>query len=549
MKQQVILIGFVFALLTAYSQENNSAATVAVADTTAKVDTTAKKEYCPHRIWINAGMAYSNNIYRRLDNIQQKYSFGNVLELGYSYFFHPNMGVGLGVGISKISAKALLGNGGFIVVNEEGYITDGNTDPAAKAYDMFFECKKFAEKQNIWAIEVPLTFQFEMKMGEAKRNGIFASLGVKGYFPISARTNFAGGDLSFSGYDPYLNCVWPKDMPVHFEPASMGENYAKTKLRPSVDLIADFGGLFGLTKTTDFYLGIYGSYGFLNILPKDKVTYVQKENSNNPTVEGMLNSNTFEAYNLAYPDNKISEKWNLVNAGLKLGLRFKPCTQRKQSLREDKRDFFEQYGQEVERKKAKDKEEPRKPRKDKEDDGGNKDDGDKDGGGKGKKGGEQVYIVPIYIDKDGRVSYPNDGDRTKEDYLSYLDPEKDKDVIDLIDALTKARIFFDLDKDVPNNPKLANREIDRAVTILKSNPDLKIIIDGYTCRLGTQPHNEDLAQRRANKIRTMFLEKGANSSQIETETFTIENYPKEVAKTFHSLEEARTVIFRIVKKR
>jgi len=511
MKQKIVLIGLVFAMLTAYAQNDNSATA-----TTAPADTAKVKDYCPHRIWVDFGTAYSNDIYNRFDNIKQKYALGNVLEVGYSYFFHPKMGVGLGVGISKISAKALLNNGGSIPIVDTNY----TKDPNAGVYEMFFDCDKFSERQNIWAIEVPLTFQFEHKMGEAKRNGIFASLGVKGYFPISARTSFPGGDLSFSGYDPYLNVVWPKDMPVHFEPATMGESFVKTKLRPSVDLIGDFGGLFGLTKTTDLYIGIYASYGFMDILPKseDKVTYIQKEGNKVPTISGMLNSNMLDVYN-TLPDNDISTKWNLFQAGVKVGFRFKTCGQNSQSMRESKREFMDKYEDRLDKAGKK---------------GRGDDDGD-GGGKKGKKGGESVYIIPIYV---GGSGSGKDGD-----FSGFDDADMDSEVGQLMRALTNARFYFDLDKDIPKNPK--NQYVDEAATILKNNPNIKINLGGYTCKLGTHQHNEGLAERRANRIKDMFVTRGVDPKQIETEAFTAEDYP---AGMFPSLEDARTVIIKISKK-
>jgi len=516
MKQRIVLIGIVFAMLTAYSQNDNSAtttATISPADT-AQVDSAKAKDYCPHRIWVNFGMAYSNDIYKRFDNIQQKYAFGNVLEVGYSYFFHPNMGVGLGVGVSKISAKALLGNGGSITVQEPGY---DPLDPNA-TYEMFFGCERFAEKQSVWAIEVPLTFQFEMKLGEAKRNGIFADLGVRGYFPISGRTNFVGGEVALSGREEGINVVWPTELWPHFGVAEIGEKYAKAKYRPSVDILGEFGGIFGLTKSTDLYLGVYATYGFLDILPKEKVHYVEKDGNNIPYVNGLANSDAFEDYNKA-ADNSISEKWNLFQVGLKVGLRFKTCSQRSQSFREDKRDFLDKYEDRLNN-AAK----------------GGKKKGD-DEGKKGKKGGEAVYIIPIYIGGNG-----DDGDGKKADLSGINTDGMDKDVIDLIKALTDAQIYFDLDKDVPKSPKIAQQETDRAVEILKNNPNIKVTLSGYTCRLGTEPHNQDLAQRRANRIKNMLIDKGVDPKQLGTEAFTVEDYPKGM---FSSLEEARTVIFKI----
>jgi outer membrane protein OmpA-like peptidoglycan-associated protein len=90
--------------------------------------------------------------------------------------------------------------------------------------------------------------------------------------------------------------------------------------------------------------------------------------------------------------------------------------------------------------------------------------------------------------------------------------------------------------------------VNRAVAILKSDPSLKIVLCGYTCKLGTQTHNQDLAQRRANTIRNMFIARGVSPQQISTEIFTAENYPKDIEKTFYTLEDARTVIFRIIEQ-
>ena len=520
MKQQIVLIGFVFAMLTAaYSQSDNSATA-----TTTPVDTAKVKDYCPHRIWVNTGMAYSNDIYKRFDNIQQKYAFANMLEVGYSYFFHPKMGVGLGVGVSKISAKALLGNGGSITVKEEGY---DPMNPEA-TYDLFFKGRNFAEKQNIWAIEVPLTFQFEHKMGDVKRNGIFAALGVKGYFPISARTNFTDGDIELSGKEAGIAVDWPSTLNPHFGVVGVNGNYAKSKLRPSVDIIGEFGGLFGVTKTTDFYIGVYASYGFLDILPKDenKVTYIQKEGGNDAIVNGFLNSDALKNQKLV--DKDFNEKWNLFQVGLKVGFRFKTCGQSSQSMREAKRDFLDNYEERAGK-------------------AGKKGRGDDDGDDKkGKKNGEAVYIIPIYI---GNVGGDEDGSGNGKGSKSITDglddANVDKDIRELADAFTKAQIYFDLDKDIPKNPKLANKEVDRAISVLQRRPDLKVILGGYTCKLGTHDHNADLAQRRANRIRQMLLDKGISPKQIETQAFTAEDYPM---GTFSTLEDARTVIVKIIKQ-
>ncbi len=113
--------------------------------------------------------------------------------------------------------------------------------------------------------------------------------------------------------------------------------------------------------------------------------------------------------------------------------------------------------------------------------------------------------------------------------------------------LSKTKILFDLDKDIPKiNDQ--NDNINRTVQILKNNPSLKLIVEGYTCDLGSENHNRDLAQRRANAGRDMFIQKGVSSSQIETATYTVNDPQNRQNIQDPSREEHRAAIFRIVKR-
>ena len=565
MKQQIVLIGLVFAVMTAFSQTNNSTPN---SNGKTVVRPPKKEKPCFHRVWADFGTAYTNNIYNRFNKfepnaLRQDYSFSNLLEVGYAYYFHPKFGVGLGVGLSKIWAKATLGTNTYIPgYRDSNYIPDNIEVPSeAELYDKWLRSDGLKEKQAIWAIEIPLTFQFETRFGRTKRNGLLATVGVKGYLPIpKARIYFKEGEVAQRGYDEWLNVKWPEDMPVHFERKSMQKTFAQAKMSPSVDIIGNVGGLIGLTRRADLYLGVYASYGFMDILPKERenVNFVEGDYLN-----GLLNSNTLDKYSEKYPDVKVSTKWNLFQAGIKVGVRVKACGQRRQSFYEDKRDFLDKYGDQLANAKNN---EPKKPLKEDE---------------PKKNDSEPVYIMPIVLGNPSPArrgggagggaldsipddDFPENMNPIVKDLLKYLlprtnpanpnndrfnvlddDPANDPAVRQLLNSLTNAQIYFDLDKDIPNRPRIAHNEVEKAVFILKNNPDIKIIIAGYTCRLGSQAHNEDLAQRRANTVRNMFIARGVNPEQVDTETFTVANYPWEVRSTFHTLEDARTVIFRI----
>ena len=83
-------------------------------------------------------------------------------------------------------------------------------------------------------------------------------------------------------------------------------------------------------------------------------------------------------------------------------------------------------------------------------------------------------------------------------------------------------------------------------TKLKNNPKLGLVIEGYTCKLGPEEHNRDLAQRRAESIKRLFVEeKGVDPSQIELHTYTNADKENNDNITDPSLEEHRAAIIRI----
>jgi outer membrane protein OmpA-like peptidoglycan-associated protein len=129
----------------------------------------------------------------------------------------------------------------------------------------------------------------------------------------------------------------------------------------------------------------------------------------------------------------------------------------------------------------------------------------------------------------------------------YLTPADRQAITELSEALSQTKILFDLDKDIPKISDY-NDNINKTVSILKSNPQLKLIVEGYTCDLGSEQHNRDLAQRRANNVRNLFIQKGVNPDQIETASYTVNDPQNRQNITDPSREEHRAAIFRIVKR-
>ena len=159
---------------------------------------------------------------------------------------------------------------------------------------------------------------------------------------------------------------------------------------------------------------------------------------------------------------------------------------------------------------------------------------------------DQIEIV-TYSVNDPHATQNNDEHRTAIFRIVKREGKESAVSNEIPNILPKAKIFFNRNKDIPII-KDQGDNINKAVAILKANPNLKLIVEGYTSDRGSEQHNRDLAQRRANNVRKLFIEKGVDPSQIETASYTV-NDPQNCQNiTDPSRKEHDCAIFRIVKR-
>jgi len=493
MKKQLFLIGLIFTMFVAFAQTTE---TKSETQPTATADTVteSKDDFCPHRILFRFGGGYANNMFKELKNEipgLKKCSYTAMAEIGYTYFFHRNIGIGLGVGINYTARTAKINETVITEVDDPIYF---NGD----LYDMEYSTKDLKQRTGIWAIEIPLTVQFEKRFG---RNGIYAGIGVKGYIPISARAGFKDGEIQIDRItDRALNVTY-RDLLYHMNPIEFKDNSVPAKMKASIDLLGEFGGVIGLSRSADLYLGLYASYGFLNILPK---------NENGERGIDLTPINTGDRRLAAIGDRYVntSEKWNLFQVGLKVGFHFLPCKSKSNDefMRDRKRRFMDEM--------------------------------------------EKKQNEPIVITNTTQEFYyfvPTISQELLDE--SGNDPAKKKALMDLAQSLSMIKILFPLDSDVPSLSDRNRDDIRKAVDILRANTDLKIIITGYTSPEGSQAHNEDLAQRRANAVKGIFVDRGVDKDQIATAAFTANDPQHKIdIPERESYPQQRAVIFKIEKR-
>ena len=84
-----------------------------------------------------------------------------------------------------------------------------------------------------------------------------------------------------------------------------------------------------------------------------------------------------------------------------------------------------------------------------------------------------------------------------------------------IGELKGAHFAFDSAKITPEGEaRLAD-----TVATLKSHPDVRVAVNGYTDSVGSQAYNVKLGQRRADSVKDFLVSQGIDSSRISTASF------------------------------
>ena len=89
--------------------------------------------------------------------------------------------------------------------------------------------------------------------------------------------------------------------------------------------------------------------------------------------------------------------------------------------------------------------------------------------------------------------------------------------------------------------------LDQVASVLKSNPDIKVVIEGHTDSRGSAAYNLRLSDARANAVRDALIERGIDPSRLEAIGYG-ESRPIASNKTRRGRAANRRVEFHIVQK-
>ncbi len=76
------------------------------------------------------------------------------------------------------------------------------------------------------------------------------------------------------------------------------------------------------------------------------------------------------------------------------------------------------------------------------------------------------------------------------------------------------RVFFELDSSSVSSE--GRKILDNQVSWLKSDPSIKVMVEGHCDERGTREYNIGLGERRANAVKDYLVSNGIDSSRIKT---------------------------------
>jgi outer membrane protein OmpA-like peptidoglycan-associated protein len=95
-------------------------------------------------------------------------------------------------------------------------------------------------------------------------------------------------------------------------------------------------------------------------------------------------------------------------------------------------------------------------------------------------------------------------------------PDIKREIVEKVNYAAK-KIFF-----VSGSDKIATASyaaLNKVVAVLKSNPDLKLVVEGHTDNVGKPASNLILSQKRADAVKNYLVQKGLDANRLEAKGF------------------------------
>ena len=424
-----------------------------------------------HYVQAQVGIGYGSLGYNLTDPYcRTNGSLSAIVQLQYAYFFHKNVGIGVGAWFTNYATMARLGG---------NFIWSDQIDSDLEHYDHTASVKTWREREIIHNVGIPISLQFQYQKENWKAR-LYAAIGVAPSFSVMKQYKVLEGVIDHSGYYPAWDLLVSN---AHEFQEKQYTNEGTLSIRPQVSCFMDLGTLVPLSHKVDLFLG-----GYFNICANDA-------NSSQKKAIGWKDEDFsfMETYDGAYATTlaSASHPWE---AGLKIGIHWHPIARAERKVE----NYYEHIMREetvvkyVERKDTTIVTLPDEPQK--------------------------ITIVdkaPQEVQKPQepqKVQAPQEPQKVQAPQKTQAQQAPQKAKRSKVLQFKNVNFKFDSYELTPTSKKYLLSIIDA----LNRMPDAQIRLEGHTSAEGAEWYNNRLSKRRAIATRDFLVANGIDGKRIKT---------------------------------
>jgi len=416
-----------------------------------------------HEFSIGAGGGLSSISYSPSIG-ESKSGFGGHLALGYHYFFSPNLGVLTGLDVGLYGGK-------FTLPNSFNQHTFGATDYQGTAFTFNSSISNFEETQTAMLLQIPIMLQYQS-------NGLlYAAGGLKLGLPLSASWK-SSGSYTTTGFYP----VEGYEYNDHLFGSASRDFDGDLDLKLAVMLALEAGVKLDLSEGKKLYIGAFLDYGVTDFSnpPSSLPRFVDYNNSATSFANSLVGGGSAVQSGYGNSRTAIADKLSPLAVGLKVRFSFGRGSAEKvvteTTPTPQPRQEAERVDAEEEARRREAEEEAR------------------------RRAAEEEAARRAAEEEARRVAAEEQARR---------------------DAIARARASIERPTDsynvsVSRLDDRQRRELDEKIAVLQQNPDIRIIINGHTCDIGSLTVNQRIGMQRAEAAKAYLISKGIAANRIVT---------------------------------
>ncbi|MCQ2343500.1 MAG: OmpA family protein [Paludibacteraceae bacterium] len=492
MKKIFLIITVLLVSVYGYAQEefedfSNSSLT---SQDTAKVDSLIAKQALEdsllvkkmkdnstsHNINFYFGVGMNTMAYDPLEG-DWKPSHGGDFRLQYQVMFNKHWGLAIGAQATVYQSAAIY-NYSFQHLNlvhpDNGLL-----------YDQTITFNDWKEKQLMLQVEVPIMFNYRHFIN--KKTAFLLGAGASLAFPVYSTYKTVDGNYTITGYFPSTNVTYSNIVEHGFSSTKYGDDGDHNYNAFNVGAIIDLGFTFKMTRISDFYLGLYGGYYFLNTIDhKDQELILR------PTLDAP------GKYVGTFCSDRVKEV-HPFNFGIRLGFMFRvDQADKKAKAFEDRLAQARKDRKDLELMKLKHQQDSL------------------DALNLAAQSAEDAEAARRRLERESAEKNALDAEfqalRAEHDSLlkKKAEIQERKRIAGHINSIA----HFDSAQDFPYMDEEAADALKKLADLMRKNPNVIVMVFGHADSSGNSDQNIIYGQRRAEAMKTILVKHGADPSRI-----------------------------------